>query len=84
MTIIVSAVIGLIAGCLINYAITMKTGKARNFAVCILGALLGGVLIPSLLSISGFWAALIGSVLGVLVLLWITFKLVVNPMHTSS
>ena len=84
MSIIVSAVIGLIAGCLVNYAITLKTGKTRNFIVCIAGALLGGALIPALLALSGFWAALIGATLGVLVLLWITFKLVVNPMHTSS
>ncbi|MDQ2090749.1 hypothetical protein [Marimonas arenosa] len=84
MTIFVSAVIGLIAGCFVNYAITLRTGKARNFVVCIVGAFLGGALIPSLISISGFWSALIGSVLGVLVLLWITFRLVVNPIHTSS
>ena len=84
MTIIVSAVIGLLAGCLINYEITLRTGQARNFIVCVAGALVGGALIPALLSISGFWAALIGSVIGVVVLLWITFKIVVDPQHTSS
>ncbi len=84
MTIIVSAIIGLLAGCLVNYAITLRTGKARNFVVCIAGALIGGALVPALISMSGFWAALIGSVIGVLVLLWITFKLVVNPLHTGS
>lgn len=84
MTIIVSAVIGLVAGCLINYAITLKTGQARNFMVCVAGALIGGALIPWMMSISGFWSALIGSALGVVVLLWITFKIVVNPMHSSS
>jgi uncharacterized membrane protein YeaQ/YmgE (transglycosylase-associated protein family) len=84
MTIIISAVIGLIAGCVVNYAITLRTGKARNFVVCLAGALLGGALIPWLISASGFWTALIGSALGVVILLWITFKLVVNPMHSSS
>lgn len=84
MTIIISAIIGLVAGCVVNYAITLRTGKARNFVVCIAGALIGGALIPWLISVSGFWTALIGSALGVAILLWITFKLVVNPMHSGS
>jgi len=84
MTIIISAIIGLVAGCFVNYAITLKTGNARNFAVCIAGALIGGALIPALISLSGVWAALIGSVVGVLMLLWLTFKIVVNPVQPSS
>lgn len=84
MTIIISAIVGILAGCLVTYAITLKTGQLRNFAVCVAGALIGGALIPALVSISGFWTALVGSVLGVLVLLWITFRIVVNPMHGSS
>jgi len=76
MTIIISLIIGLAAGCLVNYAITFNTGQARNFGTCIAGALIGGALIPALLSVSGFWAALIGSVVGVLVLLWISFTII--------
>lgn len=75
MTVIVSIIIGFAIGCFINYAITFKTGQTRNIGLCIGGALLGGALIPALLSMSSFWAALIGSVVGVAVVmyLWIRF-----------
>lgn len=76
MTIIVSLVIGFVVGCFINYAVTFRAGQARNIGVCIAGALIGGALIPALLSMSGFWAALIGSVVGIVVVggLWMRFS----------
>ncbi len=75
MTVIVSIIIGFAIGCFINYAITFKTGQARNIGICVGGALLGGALIPALLSMSSFWAALIGSVIGIAVVmaLWLRF-----------
>jgi len=75
MTVIVSIIIGFAIGCFINYAITFKTGQARNIGICIGGALLGGALIPALLSMSSFWAALIGSVVGIalVMFLWVRF-----------
>ena len=75
MTVIVSIIIGFAIGCFINYAITFKTGQARNIGLCVGGALLGGALIPALLSMSSFWAALIGSVIGIAIVmaLWLRF-----------
>ncbi len=75
MTVIVSIIIGFAIGCFINYAITFKTGQARNIGLCVGGALLGGAVIPALLSMSSFWAALIGSILGIAVVmaLWVRF-----------
>ncbi len=75
MTLIVSLIVGLAIGCFINYAITFRTGQARNIGICVGGALLGGALLPALLSMSSVWAALIGSVIGIAILLalWIRF-----------
>lgn len=81
MTIIVSLIIGFAVGCFINYAITFHTGKARNIGICIGGALLGGALIPALLSMSSFWAALVGSVVGVAIVLWLWVKLAPTSSH---
>jgi len=78
MTIIVSTIIGFAIGCFINYAVTFRTGAARNVGLCVGGALLGGALIPALLSMSSVWAALIGSILGIAVVLGLWMRL--SPM----
>ena len=75
MTIFVSLVIGFAIGCFINYAITFRTGQARNIGLCIGGALLGGALIPALLSMSSFWAALVGSVIGIAIVMGLWLRL---------
>ena len=75
MTLIVSLIIGFALGCFVNYAITFRTGQARNIGICIAGALIGGAIIPWALSLSGFWTALIGSVIGVAIVLAIAFRL---------
>lgn len=72
---IVSLGIGLAAGWLINYAITFRTGQARNFVVCIGAALVGGALIPWALRIPTFWAAVIGSAIALAIVLYIMFRL---------
>lgn len=73
-TIIISLVIGFAVGCFINYAITFRTGQARNIGLCIGGALVGGAIIPWLLSMSSVVAAIIGSLIGIAIVLWIMFK----------
>ena len=75
MTIFVSLVIGFAIGCFINYAITFRTGQARNIGLCSGGALLGGALIPALLSMSSFWAALVGSVIGIAIVMGLWLRL---------
>ena len=75
MTILVSIIIGFAIGCFINYAITFRTGQARNIGLCIGGALLGGALIPALLSMSSFRAALIGSVVGIAIVMGLWLRL---------
>ncbi|HCQ65816.1 MAG TPA: hypothetical protein DIU07_11995 [Rhodobacteraceae bacterium] len=75
MTVIVSIIIGFAIGCFINYAITFRTGQARNIGICVGGALLGGALIPALLSMSSFWTALAGSVIGIVVVMYLWIRL---------
>lgn len=75
MTVIVSIIIGFAIGCFINYAITFRTGQARNIGICVGGALLGGALIPALLSMSSFWTALVGSVIGIVVVMYLWIRL---------
>jgi uncharacterized membrane protein YeaQ/YmgE (transglycosylase-associated protein family) len=76
MTVIVSIIIGFAIGCFINYAITFRTGQARNLALCVGGALLGGALIPALLSMSSFWATLVGSLVGIAIVMYLWVRLV--------
>lgn len=78
MTILISLIIGFAAGCFVNYAITFRTGNARNIGICVAGALIGGALIPWALSVPGAWAAVIGSVIGTVVVLYIAAKLLTD------
>jgi uncharacterized membrane protein YeaQ/YmgE (transglycosylase-associated protein family) len=75
MTIIISLIIGFAVGCLVNYAITFRTGQARNIGVCVGGALIGGALIPWALQVPNAWTAILGSLIGVAVVLWISLKM---------
>lgn len=74
MTILISLIIGFAVGCLVNYAITFRTGQARNIGICVGGALIGGALIPWALSVPSVWAAIAGSLIGIAVVLWIALK----------
>jgi len=73
--IIVSLVVGFAVGCFVNYAITFRTGQARNIAYCVGGALVGGAIIPWLLSLSSVLAAIIGSLIGIAIVLYIVFRI---------
>jgi uncharacterized membrane protein YeaQ/YmgE (transglycosylase-associated protein family) len=71
MTIIISLVIGLAAGFAINYAVTFRTGQMRNIAICVVGAFVGGAVVPWALGVPNAWTAIIGSVIGIVIGLWI-------------
>lgn len=77
-SIIVSLLIGLAAGLFINYAITFRRGQGRNIGACVIGALLGGAVLPWLLSITSLLAAIIGSLVGIAVALWVVWKVTEN------
>ncbi|SMH47789.1 hypothetical protein [Maritimibacter sp. HL-12] len=73
--IIVSIVTGFAIGCFVNYAVTFHTGQARNIAVCIGGAVVGGALIPWLLSVSSLAAAIVGAAIGAAIVLYVMFRM---------
>jgi uncharacterized membrane protein YeaQ/YmgE (transglycosylase-associated protein family) len=76
MTILISLLIGLAVGCLMNYAITFRSGgELRNIGVCLLGALIGGALVPWILRVPTAWMAIIGSAVGIGVGLWLTARM---------
>jgi len=81
MTILISIVIGFAVGCLVNFAITIKSGRARNFGICILGALIGGAVIPWALSVPNVWTAVLGSVIGIAIVLFVAFRF---SLHRSG
>ena len=80
-TIIISLIIGLAVGCLVNYAITFRSGQARNIGICVGGALIGGAIIPAVLSMSSVWAAIIGSAIGIAIVLWLAMKVLNTQNH---
>lgn len=82
MIFIISLIIGFAAGCFVNYAITTKTGKARNFGLCIGGAIVGGAIIPWLLTMSSPAIAVIGALLGTIVFLLVYFRVTLNSSGT--
>jgi len=73
--IIVSIAIGFAIGCFVNYAVTFHTGQTRNIAVCIGAALIGGAVIPWLLSFSSLLTAVIGALIGVAIVLYVMFRM---------
>lgn len=72
---IISLVVGFALGCFVNYAVTFNTGKARNIWVCLGGAVVGGAIVPWVLQMPTFWPGLIGSLVGVAIVLYVTFRL---------
>lgn len=74
MIILISLIIGFALGCLVNYAVTIHSGQGRNIAYCMAGALIGGAVIPWILGVPTAWAAIIGSVIGVAIVLLIALR----------
>ena len=78
MTVLISLVVGLAVGCFVNFAITSRTGKARNIGTCIASALIGGALIPMLLAWSSPLIAALGALIGTAALLALYFRVTLH------
>lgn len=74
MTFIVSLLVGLAGGWFITYAVDFHARRNRILAASIVGALVGGWLVPWILRFPGFWSALILGVVGLLLAIWLTSK----------
>ncbi len=71
MSIVMLIIVGAAAGFLATRFMKLETDVITTVAIGIGGALIGGLIIRFLLTITGLLAGLVGAVLGAMVLIWI-------------
>jgi uncharacterized membrane protein YeaQ/YmgE (transglycosylase-associated protein family) len=71
MQIIALIIIGAAAGFIATRAMRMETDMATTIAIGVIGALIGGLTLRILLTITGWMAGFVGAVLGSMVLIWL-------------
>ncbi|WP_305969163.1 MULTISPECIES: GlsB/YeaQ/YmgE family stress response membrane protein [unclassified Mameliella] len=71
MPIVWLIIIGAAAGFLATRMMKMDTGILPTIAIGIGGALIGGLILRFLLTVTGLLAGLVGAVLGALLLIWV-------------
>lgn len=71
MGIIWLIIVGAAAGFLATRLMKMETDIITTVVIGIAGALIGGLILRTLLAVMGMAAGLIGAVLGALVLIWV-------------
>ncbi|GGF69731.1 MULTISPECIES: GlsB/YeaQ/YmgE family stress response membrane protein [Mameliella] len=64
-------IVGAAAGFLATRMMRMETGILPTIAIGIGGALIGGLVLRFLLTMTGLLAGLVGAVLGALLLIWV-------------
>ncbi|MBW4982567.1 GlsB/YeaQ/YmgE family stress response membrane protein [Mameliella sp. CS4] len=64
-------IVGAAAGFLATRMMKMETGILPTIAIGIGGALIGGLVLRFLLTVTGLLAGLVGAVLGALLLIWV-------------
>ncbi|MFP1643755.1 GlsB/YeaQ/YmgE family stress response membrane protein [Pontitalea aquivivens] len=71
MQIVVLIIIGAAAGFIATRAMRMETDIPTTIAIGIIGALIGGLTLRVLLTITGWMAGFVGAVLGAMALIWL-------------
>ncbi len=71
MGVVYLIIIGAAAGFLATRLMRVEAGLVPTILIGIAGALIGGVLIRVILTVTGILGGLIGAVLGALLLLWL-------------
>ncbi|MGR3660031.1 MAG: GlsB/YeaQ/YmgE family stress response membrane protein [Paracoccaceae bacterium] len=74
MSVLVLAIIGAAAGFLATSFMKLETNVVTTIAIGILGALIGGLVLRVLLTITGWAAGFVGAVLGAMFLIWLWRK----------
>lgn len=64
-------IVGIAAGFLATRLMKMETDPVSTIAIGILGALVGGLTIRALVSITSWAAGFVGAVLGAMLLIWL-------------
>ncbi len=71
MPVVWLVIIGAAAGFLATRLMKMEAGVLPTIAIGIGGALIGGLVLRFLLTVTGLLAGLIGAVLGAMLLIWV-------------
>ena len=71
MHIVFLVIIGAAAGFLATRLMKVEANMVTTIAIGIFGALIGGLVLRLLLTITGFAAGFIGAVLGAMLLIWL-------------
>lgn len=74
MSVLVLAIIGAAAGFLATSFMKADTNVVTTIAIGIFGALIGGLVLRVLLTITGWAAGFVGAVLGAMFLIWLWRK----------
>ncbi len=71
MPILVLAIIGAAAGFIATRLMKLQTDLVTTVAIGIFGALIGGLVLRVLLTVTGWAAGFVGAVLGAMLLIWL-------------
>jgi uncharacterized membrane protein YeaQ/YmgE (transglycosylase-associated protein family) len=71
MSLLVLIIIGAAAGFFATNFMKMETNMVTTIAIGIFGALIGGLVLRVLLTITGWAAGFVGAVLGAMLLIWL-------------
>ncbi|MGB5869465.1 MAG: GlsB/YeaQ/YmgE family stress response membrane protein [Albidovulum sp.] len=74
MPILALIIIGAAAGFIATRAMRIEADIITTLAIGIFGALIGGLVLRVLLTVTGFAAGFLGAVLGAMVLIWLWQK----------
>ena len=74
MGIVLLIIVGAAAGFLATRMMKIETGIVPTVAIGIGGALIGGLILRTLLTITGCMAGFVGAVLGAMLLIWLWEK----------
>ena len=74
MVILALIVVGAAAGLIATRLMRIETDLLSTVAIGVLGALVGGLVLRLLLTITGFAAGFVGAVLGAMALIWLWQK----------
>ncbi len=71
MTILALIIIGAAAGFIATRLMNLQTDLITTISIGVFGALVGGLVLRVLLTITGFAAGFLGAVLGAMALIWL-------------
>lgn len=71
MPLVALIIIGAAAGFLATNFMKLKTNLVATISIGVLGALVGGLVLRVLLTITGWMAGFVGAVLGAMLLIWL-------------